>query len=240
MDSVTDYASQVQINDLSHLQEKLEEYRYSYSTSWAFRGMGNAEWTLQPSLERLNINPFVVETAEQYLLTTFQRRVHHYVSDPPDKDDILEWLALQQHHGAPTRLLDWTKSPYVALFFALDERRDENGNCALWAVDLQWCKEQAIQQIEQRGITGIDREESLAKPDTFRNVFFREPGTALPLVAPLQPFRMNQRLTIQQGLFLCPGDLSRSFESNLLEFQTHDFSNHVRKLVIQNNLRVDI
>ena len=75
----------------------------TYNHLWAFRGMANAMWPLQTSLERLLISP-VVE-AEQYLLTAFQRRAHHYVRDSPALDDYLEWLALMQHHGAPTRLL---------------------------------------------------------------------------------------------------------------------------------------
>ncbi|GHO98834.1 hypothetical protein KSF_088820 [Reticulibacter mediterranei] len=205
------------------LQEKLNMYfGTSFTASWAFRGVGKEEWSLQSSLERLDLKiPPVV--AEQYLLTTFQRRVHHYISDPPAKDDYLEWLALLQHHGAPTRLLDWTKSPYVALFFALDQPRDPGGNCALWAIDLQWCKQQAIQQIMSTGrMKEMDPDESLGRPETFREVFFTDPP--IQFVAPLQPFRMNERLTIQQGLFLCPGDLQKSFEGNLLTF-TYDFIN---------------
>ena len=239
MNRVDAVARQVTIQDWPHLQQELSAYLDSPQASWAFRGVGRAEWTLQSSLERLNIQ-LVVE-AERYVLTTFQRRVHHYISDPPAKEDGLEWLALLQHHGAPTRLLDWTKSPYVALFFALDERREAGGSCALWAIDLRWCKSQAIQAIQQNApgrIAPIDPDESLGKPETFNAAFFTEPP--VQFVAPLQPFRMNERLTIQQGLFLCPGDLRAGFESNLLAFQLNDFADHVHKIVIPNHLREDI
>jgi hypothetical protein len=105
----------------------------------------------------------------------------------------------------------------------------------LWAIDLRWCKQQAIRQILPTGrITGIDSDESLGKPETFRKVFFAD--QPIPFVAPLQPFRMNERLTIQQGLFLCPGDLGKSFEDNLLAF-TVDFADHVHKIVIPYTLR---
>jgi hypothetical protein len=228
----------IKIEDWDGLQQQLNTYfGISYTASWAFRGVGKEERSLQSSLERLDLKiPLVA--AERYLLTTFQRRAHHYISDPPAKDDYLEWLALLQHYGAPTRLLDWTKSPYVALFFALDQPRELDKNCALWAIDLQWCKQQARQQITATGrIKMPDPDESLGRPETFREVFF--PELPIQFVAPLQPFRMNERLTIQQGLFLCPGDLQMSFEDNLLKF-TLDFASHVHKIVIPNKLREEI
>jgi len=228
----------INILDWFDLQRQLEKYYGpKHAASWAFRGVGEAEWELKSSLERMELQIPLIE-AERYLLTTFQRRAHHYISDPPDKEDYLEWLALLQHHGAPTRLLDWTKSPYVALFFALDQLRYDGGCCALWAIDLQWCKQQARQNIlSSSQINMFDPDESLGKPETFRAVFFND--SPIQFVAPLQPFRMNERLTIQQGLFLCPGDLQRSFEENLLAF-TYDFSDHVHKIVIPNKLREDM
>lgn len=236
MNQVVDYAQVTQIEKWSELQEKLNTYFDSFVSSWAFRGTGNAAWTLQSSLERLT--PSLAAEAEKYLLATFQRRVHHYISDPPSREDNLEWLALLQHHSAPTRLLDWTKSPYVALFFALEEPREAVENRALWAIDLRWCKNQARLLIPPE-LSPMDPDESLGKPDTFRRLFFEQ---APQLVAPLQPFRMNERLTIQQGLFLCPGSLQVSFEENLLAFRQNDFANHVHKIVIPNDMamRVDI
>jgi hypothetical protein len=54
---------------------------------------------------------------ESGLLRRFKRQAHHYISNPPEENDPLEWLALMQHYGAPTRLLDWTYSFFVALYF---------------------------------------------------------------------------------------------------------------------------
>ncbi|HEV8581964.1 MAG TPA: FRG domain-containing protein [Thermoanaerobaculia bacterium] len=225
--------------DIVNWQQVLDTVR-DYGPAWAFRGACFADWRLRTSLERLDAVP--VFDAERYLLSTFQRRAHHYISDPPSREDDLEWLALMQHHGAPTRLLDWTKSPYVALFFAL-EAPAETASSAVWAIDLDWCKERAIAAIA-KAVPPVphppEPQESLGKPEVFRSAFLREKGYTLDLVAPLQPFRMNQRLVIQQGLFLCPGNPEITFEDNLLAYALYQFNQHVHKLVIPRHLRIEI
>jgi hypothetical protein len=244
--TVATQARPIPINSWDELRVALDVYT-AQSLAWAFRGLSSDQWLLRTSLERLDAVP--VYEAERYLVSTFQRRAHHYISDPPQIDDELEWLALMQHHGAPTRLLDWTKSPYVALFFAVRDATDPTGNSALWAIDLDWCKNQALIQINRQpafvagtGGQPIQPDDSLSKPEFFRKVFLNEPTTSagFTLVAPLQPFRMNQRLVIQQGLFLCPGNIMLSFEQNLLAFASNlDFANHVHKFQIPNSLRLD-
>src|SRR5207249_10091816 len=79
----------------------------------------------------------------------FKRRAHtdlqpHQV---PAEGNAGEWLALMQHFGAPTRLLDVTQSPYVAAYFALEDAVDGVEQCAVWAVNKRWCLESAGEAV---------------------------------------------------------------------------------------------
>ena len=77
---------------------------------------------METTLERI-IKPWdreLAEKSEGLSLRTFQKKVHHYLAHDVLPESKLGWLALMQHHGAPTRLLDFTESPFIALFFAFD------------------------------------------------------------------------------------------------------------------------
>jgi hypothetical protein len=233
MATVSEKARIIPIQGWDDLQAKLS----AYDAGWAFRGMADEHWTLQTSLDRLQTG--LNSQAERYLLTAFQRRAHHYIPDPPKLAEDLEWLALMQHHGAPTRLLDCTKSAYVALFFAMSGGED-SGTAALWAVDLDWCKNQAVQRIMPHFAGPLEPTDSLGKPDVFSSAFLSaNQAPSLTLVAPMQPFRLNQRLSIQQGLFLCPGNVQLGFELNLLAYEGPQFQDKVHKLSIPRALRIE-
>ena len=90
---------------------------------WAFRGELSAQWPLVSSLTR-RLETYCEDRSlwplrEERALRIFRRKAHIYLEDRSALADDLRSLALMQHHGAPTRLLDFTKSPYVAAFFAL-------------------------------------------------------------------------------------------------------------------------
>lgn len=73
---------------------------------------------------------------EQGLLQRFRQKALQYrIADLPQAWDILGWWEVMQHHGAPTRLLDWTTSPFIAIWFALDGHQDGDGDMALWVYD---------------------------------------------------------------------------------------------------------
>ena len=99
-----------------------------HRSSLAFRGLACASFDLRTSLIRLGGDRKV----ENHLLRNFRKYARWGTRSP---DSVWDWMAIGQHHGLPTRLLDWTYSPLVAMHFATDsmEQSDEDG--VIWCVD---------------------------------------------------------------------------------------------------------
>jgi hypothetical protein len=197
-----DFATvQPTISSVSELFERIQPFN---EARWAFRGQG-ADRVLAASIERVAIRPGV---AEDYAAREFRRRAHQYVTDVPSVDLDLEWLALMQHHGAPTRLLDWTRSPHVAAFFAAQSSNSANPTAdsakplepfVIWAVDVDNVNAEAAAILHLP-----EGDNDLSSCKNFRRIYWNQQPEIEPyLVAAVQPHRMNERLTIQQGLFLC-------------------------------------
>jgi hypothetical protein len=93
-----------------------------------FRGLARDTYTNTSSLARLSGD---YPSLERHLLRNFRKYAHKAAPGPTSWD----WMALGQHHGLPTRLLDWTFSPLVALHFATASWPDDDA--LLWAVDVQ-------------------------------------------------------------------------------------------------------
>ena len=144
---LSDYISIERIASWTDFQRFAAHHK---STEWFFRGQSDARWRLRPLLERLTSYPIgtpdearkqgaVSELmqdafyAEFELSREFKRRAHHYINNLPAETENIEWLALMQHHGVPTRLLDWTLSPYVAAYFAVYEANLAQ-DASVWAI----------------------------------------------------------------------------------------------------------
>ncbi len=84
-----------------------------------FRGMKDENFELVPSVGRIPIDSIKVEETEADIFKKFKERALPHLGFTPRND--WEWLALAQHHGLPTRLLDWTLNPLIALYFAVEE-----------------------------------------------------------------------------------------------------------------------
>src|SRR5438046_2852901 len=102
----------------------------SRKTVW-FRGHSSADWELLPSLARRPDR----STEEMVLFKRFKQHAFPYLERVPEYE--WEWLFLMQHYAVATRLLDWTESPLVGLYFALlkaPKRGDKRKAAALWCL----------------------------------------------------------------------------------------------------------
>lgn len=92
---------------------------------WLYRGQAEADWPLVPSVGR----DAGLTCCERDLFGAWRRGAVQFIDPPPPSE--WDWLAIAQHHGLATRLLDWTTNPLVAAFFASCHQRA--GEAVLWA-----------------------------------------------------------------------------------------------------------
>ena len=184
---------------------------------WLYRGQREESWQLETSLERAcrDIVPgHTLAEVERQLVIDFQRAAHNYLAKVPDEDDWSGWLALMQHHGGPTRLLDFTRSIYVASFFALDDSAE--GNPAIWAVNGGMIRAFLENQLKGPEDKPVRVPNSVIGGKILNDLcegrMEIRSGYAATTV---QPFFLDQRISIQQGLVFCGLNMEHSFEANL-------------------------
>jgi hypothetical protein len=132
--------NETRVDTWSELQEALFADSYDahlgrYRSPFAFRGLAIAKHGLKTSLIRMGGNFAVLE---RHLLRNFQKYAHR---DVVERDSFWHWLSTAQHHGLPTRLLDWTYSPLVAMHFATANVSQSASDCAIWMVNYVKAKE---------------------------------------------------------------------------------------------------
>ena len=185
--------------DWSELHEQLfadswnEELRL-FRSSFAFRGRPLAAEDLTTSLTRLGGS---TESIERPLLRHFRK---YAARDAVPVDSTWNWLALAQHHGLPTRLLDWTYSPYVALHFVTARARAMEEDGAVWMVDYARVHERAPkplrEQLEREGATVFTTEMIAAVAGDFDDL-----AALGDFMVFVEPPSFDERIVNQYALF---------------------------------------
>ena len=201
---------EIEVDSWEWFDQQLEKLR---PREWLFRGHSNSEWQLRTSLDRLfdDVQPiiryakgsarkFAKRMHEDLMISTFQKSSNLYLKFLPDHLKPLEWLAIMQHYGAPTRLLDVTLSHHIATYFALEVGSDASCIFAFNSLEIKKINQMLMQKQTYKQM----QTEIFSKGERFISVFEPENG--------------NERLVIQQGLFLVPSQVDESFEDLLSDY----------------------
>lgn len=176
---------------------------YRFRSPYAFRGVSKATYRLETTLVRLGASdPEWVPEMEKHLLRNFRKYAYR---NAVERDSLWHWLALAQHHGLATRMLDWTYSPNVALHFATESLEHFAEDGAVWMVDMRevghYLPKVFVDELKNtrsfslaaetlsRLVPSLDDLERWESPGTDGFVFFFEPPS------------IDDRIINQYGLF---------------------------------------
>ena len=150
--------------------------------TWIFRGVEDESYELIPKIGRLDSrknldgsNAGYSSDAENHTVERFMREARPHIGIEPASH--LDWLSIAQHHGLPTRFLDWTESPLVAAYFALRRAGIVDGER----------KDAAIYGLEKVPVVQSDDEYKRSSDE----------------VVSYYPRHLTPRITAQRGLFTC-------------------------------------
>ena len=205
MNSFIDY-----LNKIDEIKKRISSEECDFPL---FRGNAKNSWQLLPTLLRITndkgIDPFHLEAPF----------FHDFVSQAGNKitsKNSWEVLFLMRHYGIPTRLLDWTENLFVALYFALLDTPSLIEKPCIWILN----------PFKLNGMTDwiepflINPEYEFKNEKEYFDIFCKESfepkGQANPLKLPnpiaLYPFRQNERIISQSGLFTMHGTTSKPLE----------------------------
>jgi hypothetical protein len=192
---------------------------------WVFRGHGSVGWHIEPSLARFfrshqrNISLDSCCPREEDAIRKFRKSAHLHLKHFPSDQEQLSWLAVMQHFGAPTRLVDFTHSPYVALFFALEDSAPKVGFGEELS-DAQLDQRYRPYEVHAVHLKSVRcRTEKILGKKTLpedKDFFIGKGGKQTKeFVGFFEGGWQNQRQVAQQGLFLVPSRIDLDIDTFL-------------------------
>lgn len=217
----------MEIIEIKNLYD-FEDFLTGLNGDWVFRGQSNSSWPIESSLYRFfeEAEDFVGKdnrnwriAAEAGCLEEFKKDGALYLDKLPNDNNLLEWLSIMQHYGSPTRLLDVTCSPYVALFFAVETNQNDA----------------AVYAIKPSHFSALDETPYLDESEY--ETFIRDGLENNYRVALYPPTFSNERLVIQQGMFLLCNTLKQSMSSILENYAAANGG--LYKVIIPGHLKME-
>lgn len=220
---------EIKITSWEHFNREVERFKNhnSYLSELWFRGQSNSNWKLQTSIhriaERYNLNKKKTEGFEQTMFREFTSKAHTYAdlkNGQFEMGDEVVWWSIMQHYGCPTRLLDWTESPYVALYFAIDGNWDQDG--------VVYVFHQAFHGDVNKRHNPIPKEDIFKYPD--KNI-------VLPILINFH----SSRSIAQQGTFTFSPNILLDHETGIyMTYQLEPSDKvHCWKYTIPSNLKIE-
>ncbi|HLZ41074.1 MAG TPA: FRG domain-containing protein [Candidatus Sulfotelmatobacter sp.] len=193
--------SDVHVSNWSELQVKLYEDSWQpslkrFRSPFAFRGLSNSSFIPETTLTRLGGE---YHLRERSLLRNFRKYAHRSAIQ---RDSLWNWISLGQHHGLPSRLLDWSFSPYVALHFATVNRAEWANDAMIWCVDCVKIKKYLPAKL-QRSLKEADSDVLTVEmlDQVAPTLHCLERLSKKPFVAFFEPPSLDDRIIHQAALF---------------------------------------
>lgn len=198
---------------------KTKTYIAKLNSNWIFRGQEVYDWSLSSAIDRVDFSNCPQKNAKQdfefFSIRDIKRNPLLY-SDKKIPDTDFQMISLLQHYGLPTRLLDFTNSPFVAIFFAIE---NSNSDCSVFAINYHQLMSSTYHLFRLKHNDGspeiekYKKEGDLSNDENFKNIVLNTKQR--DFVQMVQPFYLFDRIIQQRGAFLCQGNINKSFEENL-------------------------
>lgn len=179
----------------------------STSLNYLYRGHSNSSYYLLPSLLRKNNKgsssaqnyKYLTNGTEKEILQLFIQEANNYLSIP--STDLSRWAEYAQHYGVPTRFLDWSSNPLVALFFACCDNEGQDG--VVW---LLYAKNYEIISCEKEG-----QKEEKTRRQIIEEIIKGVSKYKYPIL--YTPYYVDLRMSAQSSYFMVWGENHESFEA---------------------------
>lgn len=218
---------------IDNYQDLLSQLETLKKDEFVFRGQGNYFYGISSSLERLNTNKYT--ELEENILLLFKRSYRNYFENnyiDINKDLNLELMSLMRHYEVDSRLIDFSFSPYVALFFATINSLENDGS--IFAINVK-----EINKIAD-SILGSDFGKIVGTEEWFNKVIKNTWNSGPSVLIAVRPNVSNKRIHAQQGLFICVTNVEYKFEELIFnnDIYKHFVKNkYIRKFKVDKNLK---